>query len=73
MNFNKILTKSDKILTIHVKKHQIHVKNNQEFHFLKITKKNVKNHPEKKSNVKNQPGFWVLGYIGGEIGVLGGN
>jgi hypothetical protein len=33
---------------------------NQKCHSLKI----------EKSNVENQPGFWVLGYWG-EIGVLG--
>ena len=61
MNFDQILTKSAQILIIYVKKHQTHVENFQKCHFLKI----------KKSNVKNQPGFWVLGYWG-EIGVFWG-
>ena len=60
MIFDQILTKSDQILIMYVKNHQIHVKQIQECHFA----------PQKKSNVKNQTGFgWGgLGYIWGGIG-----
>ena len=44
MKFDQILTKSDKILTINVKNHSIHVKKIQERHVLEIKKSNVKNH-----------------------------
>ena len=43
MNFDQILTKSDKILTIYVKNHQMHVKNIQGCNFLKTQKKNTSN------------------------------
>ena len=36
IKFDQILTKFDQILTIYVKNHQIHVKQIQECHFLKI-------------------------------------
>ena len=65
------MTKSDKQITIYIKNHQIHVKKNQECHVLKIAKSNVKNHPEQKFNVKNQPGFGVLGVWGGNWGMGG--
>ena len=35
MDFGQILTKSDKILTIYVKNHQIHIENFQGRHFLR--------------------------------------
>ena len=71
MNFDQIFTKSDQILTIYDKNDQMHVEKFQECHFLKIKKSNVNNHPENKSNVKNQPGFGVwgekMGYWEGNI------
>ena len=36
------------------------------------SKKTTSKNTQKKSNVKNQPGFWVLGYLGGIGGVWGG-
>ena len=71
MNFDQILTKFGQTLTIYVKIHQIHVNTNQKCHVLKIQKNQRQKSPRKKINVKNQPGFGVLGYWGG-IGVLGG-
>ena len=38
MNVDQILTKSDQILTIYVKKNKMHVEKIQECHFLKIKK-----------------------------------
>ena len=46
-NFDQILTKSDKVLTIYVKNHPIHVENFQDCHFLKIKKNNApQDHPK---------------------------
>ena len=73
MNFAQILIIFCQILTIYVKNHKMHVKKNQERHFLKITtkKNNVKKHPEKNptSKINQDLGYW--GYWAGKIGVLG--
>ena len=61
MNFDQILTKSDQILTIYVKNHQIHVKQIQECHFLKIKK-----NPTLQIN-QDLGEIGVLGYIWGCI------
>ena len=44
MNFDQMLTKSDQMLTMYVKNHEIHVKKIQERHFFEIKQSNVKNH-----------------------------
>ena len=70
MNFNQILTKSDKILTIYVKNHQIHVNKIQECNFLKIQKIQRQKSPRQKIQRQKSPrivGIGVLGYLGGEI------
>ena len=46
MDFDKILTKSDQILTIYVRNYKMHVENFQECHFLKI-----KNQRKKSSRI----------------------
>ena len=62
MIFDQIFTNFDKILTISVKNHSIHVENFQECHFLNI----------KKTNVKNHPGFGEIWILGGDWGIYGG-
>ena len=51
MNFDQILTKSDQILTIYVKNHQIHVEKIQGGHFLR--KKNPAGMPTHRTGVDN--------------------
>ena len=51
MNFDQILTKSDQILIIYVKNHQIHVKKIQGRHFPR--KKNPAGMPTHRTGVDN--------------------
>ena len=63
MNFDQILTKPDQILTIYVKNRQIHVKQIQECHFLKIKKIQRQQSPRKKkskSKINQDLGYWGI-------------
>ena len=55
MSFDQILTKSDQLLTIYVKIHEIHVKKIQGRHFLREKKPaGMPTHRTGVDNIKNQ-------------------